>query len=145
MLYCKKCKLAYNEKINKCKICGDELTSNIKDDDIVFIARENKENVKQIEDILNLKGIKFIEQIDKTDFYNHNDYFNIYVLYKDFETCKKLLENIGKDYQHECVCDEMTPLKRNIIRAVSGVLFILVVCLVVFAVDYIAAFVKGVI
>lgn len=146
MLYCKKCKILYDIKIDKCKICKQKLTCDVKDNDIVLLARTNKENVKSIEEILSLNSIDFIEQIDKMDFSNFNDYFNIYVSYADLARCKKLLSNLeDKDYQNIDTIDEMSPFKRNIVRFACALFFILAVCFIVFLIDYLADFIKGVI
>ncbi|QEY35784.1 hypothetical protein FL966_12315 [Caproiciproducens galactitolivorans] len=171
MLYCSKCQLLVNDKMQRCPVCSSKKLRTLEQDDPVLLMTASEEKAGMIRAAFREKGVVFEERncgiggppaaiVGKPS----NTDINFFVRYGELHACEDILRGIGildasdaelqkpanktdrtdnSDSTPEEAPVEMSAGKRFFIRAVSAIVFIFLVWGVVAFADWAAEALKA--
>lgn len=125
MLYCPKCR-AVGEEI--CPSCGSRELREPQEGDLVFLLERTSEEMKSVVSLLQKKEIPFEKEL-------HGDKERIYVPYSFLYNASEALEKLP---------GRMSPAKRVFWKVLSLVLFLLLICAVVWGTDSFLSWLKSI-
>ena len=147
MQYCENCRRAFNGD-TACPACGSYDIRPAVQDDYILLNRADPNTAAELADYLQAENLPYrIEEVEAPELsHKHSEgkAAAVYVRFGDrqaAEECTAALKAKMAESAEEF--EDMPPLKRSIVKMVSGILFLILVAVAVIASDYIAEWFIG--
>lgn len=146
-LYCASCRRTEAPDTDACTYCGGPLR-HAEAEDFVFLVTTDADDFKKLAETLDQEAIPYETKDGPLppdgSIYSGRGLLppkDVFVRYADYEQADRLLSGLFEKAEPDP--EELPVKKRVLVQIVSVLLFILVICGVVYAADWIAAFVKS--